>query len=66
MRWKSRKTSKENWHTWFAWYPVKVLNYDSEELEWVWLEKVLRIGRSYVSPGGICWVFTYKNLEEKC
>lgn len=61
MRWYDNKINKEQWHIWFAWYPVKIFDYDAERWQYVWLEKVLRMGRSYVGPGGISWVFTYRS-----
>jgi hypothetical protein len=50
--------SKEEWHLWYAWRPVKAMNG-----QWVWLEEVERC--SYFArhvpvcaPNSVCgWVF---------
>jgi len=40
--------NRENWHKWFAWYPVKVGEHDCR-----WLESVNRRFKIYVNIGGI-------------
>ena len=42
MRWKGETCDEywkrvNEWHTWFAWYPVKL-----EDGDWVWLGRVER------------------------
>lgn len=41
---RMRRFRKEQWHHWFAWYPVKATftKYNSEHAEYLWLEKVRR------------------------
>lgn len=34
--------AKEQWHQYFAWYPVKIWLPDNKATQWVWLETVLR------------------------
>lgn len=34
----------DNWHIWFAWYPVKVQG------QWVWLQKIAR-SFDFLHPG---------------
>lgn len=38
MRWRARLTgnARKLWHTWFAWFPVRV------GLTWVWMESIDR------------------------
>lgn len=43
MRW-DRNHHLQQWHSWFAWRPVR-----TEDGDWVWLE---RVQRAYVIPGG--------------
>lgn len=43
MRWKNnrKKRSLDQWHGWFAWYPVQA--FDEYGRKWtVWLERVIR------------------------
>lgn len=47
------------WHTWFAWFPVRVGEDDCR-----WLEKVERRGTfEYDSQGGY-WHFEYRPLDQ--
>jgi hypothetical protein len=39
--------SREDWHDWFAWHPVRTLAGD-----YVWLERVLRKGRRALIANG--------------
>ena len=40
---RKRAAEKHQWHPWFAWYPVRVLDTETYGRVWVWLEKVERI-----------------------
>lgn len=65
MRWRGRKfnrgaakrRARQHWHIWFAWHPV----FDDEGRQWLWLEKVRRIGVLWERPGQFgggpveCW-----------
>lgn len=46
MKWKTETWSKkvarkEEWHKWFAWYPVSVKVEDGE-IQWAWFESIYR------------------------
>lgn len=57
MRWKIKPPKRPDaWHSWFAWYPVKINGY------WVWLERVLRWKRFM----GIYTELEYKSMFQKC
>jgi hypothetical protein len=48
-----RKKTLSEWHTWFAWYPVRI-----NSLEVVWLQSVKRKVFSFNSYGSILqWQF---------
>lgn len=42
MRWKTKAEKFGDWHDWFAWHPVKVM--EDKRLRWIWLETVSRRG----------------------
>ena len=48
MKLNTQKQNEFIWHAWFAWYPVKVPLFKSNEYldvykyQWVWLEKIER------------------------
>ena len=45
MNWATRRTDKEQWHPWFAIFPVKVSKYTLLGVihsRWMWLETVQR------------------------
>jgi hypothetical protein len=52
---RMRRFRKEQWHHWFAWYPVRTefVKFGGQYYEYVWLEKVRRkyIRVSYFKPG---------------
>jgi hypothetical protein len=45
--WEEIKAAREQWHPWFAWYPVRVGPRDCR-----WLERVER--------KGTCWEFIFR------
>lgn len=47
---RRREANLEEWHTWFAWYPVDVLNHNYR-----WLEKV---GRRRVTKSSLIGPYT--------
>lgn len=60
----NNKTEENNWHIWFAWFPVKVHTYKNDSVKKVWLENVLRCrtGEECFTPYGtfICEKYIYK------
>lgn len=56
--WCTKVQRKRQWHRWFAWYPVRIANYDCR-----WLEFVERQGDwQYDSDGG-SWFFKYRSIK---
>jgi hypothetical protein len=47
---------KTDWHTWFAWYPVRIKSH------LVWLERVSRRGKFFDDSCGGCWSYEYETL----
>lgn len=54
MQWKYRAIDKEEWHRWFAWYPVR-----ADFNQWVWLEYIWR--QEIVTPWDIEVLYTLDN-----
>lgn len=54
--WRAQRARLEAWHPWWAWHPVRI------DTEWVWLERVQRIGFYSIGYGGD-WTWDYK-LED--
>jgi hypothetical protein len=50
----------ENWHRWFAWYPVRVGSHDCR-----WLEAVERKGTFRGWIGDPYWEWEYRALDHK-
>ena len=70
MKWINGLTSqektrrREEWHTWFAWFPVMVGQTTDEHCIKVWWDYVERKGKfSWDSQGG-CWIYTYRKEEK--
>jgi len=71
MKWRVRKPGTRfralhRWHTWFAWYPVRVPTKGSMSgMHMVWIEKIQRIG-SYELTGYVecSWNWSYKKELE--
>lgn len=55
LSFSERIDAKSQWHTWFAWYPVRVGHRDCR-----WLERVERKGTFYAGAGHCWWSFTYR------
>jgi hypothetical protein len=56
----SDHSGKMQWHDWFAWFPVRVANYDCR-----WLEVVARRGNIEYTPEGMkYWNFEYKAKDK--
>ncbi len=53
--WESKKSHLENWHRWFAWYPVRVADFDCR-----WLETVERQGRNHCFGLDNYWEWKYR------
>lgn len=54
---QDRQAKLSNWHTWFAWYPVRL-----GEFEVVWLERLKRKGKFYEGAGHYWWQWEYAHL----
>ncbi|MEA1980841.1 MAG: hypothetical protein U9N54_07705 [candidate division Zixibacteria bacterium] len=73
MIWRVRKPKaksrlKRQWHTWFAWYPVRVPTKGRMSgMHKVWLQKVQRKGKSYFiyDIGQWAWKWKYKQMEKE-
>lgn len=72
MKWRVRKPNTRHrrlhwWHTWFAWYPVRVpTNGRMSKMTRVWLESICRKGKYYYDyEGGGWWMWQYKFMEGK-
>lgn len=52
--------AKEQWHIWFAWFPVRVTPGDCR-----WLEKVKRKGEYVSWPGDSYFVWEYRTIEQE-
>ena len=56
---KAIRESKLNWHTWYAWHPVRV-----GEGPWAWFENVQRIAEEYPAYREFDDLrYTYKELD---
>lgn len=51
---EERHARLENWHRFFAWYPVKIKDHDC-----AWMEWVLRKGKFTCSWGDADWTWSY-------
>ena len=43
----------EDWHQWFAWYPVAIVRHEDAAVRWIWWETVYR--RKYNTMVGPEW-----------
>lgn len=60
--WESKKSRKEQWNRWFAWYPVPIgtiIRDGKTRKVKAWLQFVVRKGR-YV---GLGWVYEYGKIK---
>lgn len=58
-----KKKKKEQWHKWFAWYPVVIrITEDHHEVK-AWLQYVERIGRFHSTWDECYWIWNYRELE---
>lgn len=55
---KQKIEEKEQWHKWFAWYPVKIKISHSESLA-IWLEPVMRKKTLHRSLYDYWWTCEY-------
>lgn len=53
--WQERKEKLCDWHSWYAWYPVRV-----GPRECRWLERVERKGEYWFAIGGSGWTWEYR------
>lgn len=56
--WAEKRARKEQWHTWFAWHPVRVGPRDCR-----WLEPVERKGEEHWCSAGFYWNWEYRPME---
>jgi len=72
MKWirktlESKKIEKEQWHKWFAWFPVTIYFYKNNCVIRCWLEKVERVGYWYETGSGKGFFdYTYREITKKC
>jgi len=59
MKWsgeteEQRMVREDEWHKWFAWFPLQM-----PDGTWVWLERVERRARRYIraNEGAYLWVY---------
>lgn len=70
MKWRVRKPGARNrrlhwWHTWFAWYPVRVPTKGSMSgMTKVWLEPVQRKGEVHYGLTTWWWEWEYREATE--
>lgn len=59
--WNDEKKQKEEWHLWFAWYPIKIKSHDCR-----WLENIYRKGTFIQSAnlGYYRWIWEYESREQ--
>ena len=57
--WAKTKARKEKWHSWFAWFPVRVGPHDCRWLEWI--ERKGKHHYSYSTQSG-WWTWNYRKL----
>ncbi len=66
MKWRVRKPGCRHralkmWHTWFAWYPIRVPSKGKMSgMHMVWLEKVKRKGYCFQIREDKYWAWEYK------
>lgn len=71
MRWinglehKEKIRRRENWHRWFAWFPVTVGHTEDRHKIKVWLETVERKGNLTCSILDYCWIFKYREVNDE-
>lgn len=53
--WPEKRARLEQWHDWFAWYPVRVASHDCR-----WLERVGRKGVLLSARRGGIWRWQYR------
>lgn len=59
--WPEKKAALEQWHDWFAWYPVRVAPHDCR-----WLERVDRKGTLMCEGwGDSWWVWQYRTKGDE-
>jgi hypothetical protein len=60
-----RREYKENWHNWFAWYPVIIYeNKKTKKRYWAWLEIVKRKGELKGFDGAM-WFYEYSTKNDQ-
>lgn len=53
--------AKRQWHEWFAWFPVEVLD-DGKTVKRVWLNMVMRKGMNNCFLDHT-WIYEYKEIQ---
>jgi hypothetical protein len=56
--WETRFDESQQWHSWFAWRPVRVADNDCR-----WLEEVERKRVVYTCPGAMIMEWKYRRLD---
>jgi hypothetical protein len=53
---------KEQWHKWFAWYPVTVeITSEGRQIK-AWLQHIMRKGTHFGSSWEQWWTYEYKEI----
>jgi len=65
LTWKAKKELKENWHRWFAWYPITIATSDDRRMMKCWLETTYRRGTYHGDCEDDWWEWEYKTARRK-
>lgn len=55
---EEKESAREQWHNWFAWYPVRIGRHDCR-----WLEVIRRKGMLHCGYEGRYWTYKYKVIK---
>jgi len=62
--WQEKKKRREEWHEWFAWFPVTVgVTNDHRKIK-VWGQIVMRRGHFFSNVSDSGWDYIYKEKSE--
>lgn len=56
---------REEWHHWFAWFPVCVGINEEKRKIMIWRETILRKGTFHIGWGDFYWTYEYKELTKR-
>lgn len=61
----NKQKENEQWHIWFAWFPIKVKTMDDGDFKYVWLENVLRCGEWHHVRHDSYFEYHHKEIKRK-